>query len=113
MAQAPEDVTVIVCSDHGFHPDHLRPVQLPKEPAAPAVEHRDLGVFLMAGPGIKRDRLIHGASLLDITPTILTLYGRCRWARTWTASPCWKPSRHRPRFPAFRAGTRSRAMMRG
>lgn len=74
LALAPEDATVIICSDHGFHPDHLRPVQLPKEPAAPAIEHRDLGVFLMAGPRIKRDHLIHGASLLDITPTILTLY---------------------------------------
>jgi predicted AlkP superfamily phosphohydrolase/phosphomutase/Tfp pilus assembly protein PilF len=75
LALAPEDTTVIICSDHGFHPDHLRPVQLPREPAGPAVEHRDLGVFLIAGPGIKRDHLIHGATLLDITPTILTLYG--------------------------------------
>ena len=72
---APEDTTVIICSDHGFHPDHLRPVQLPREPAGPAVEHRDLGVFLIAGPGIRRDHLVHGATLLDITPTILTLYG--------------------------------------
>ncbi len=72
---APQDTTVIVCSDHGFHSDHLRPVALPKEPAAPAIEHRDLGMFIVAGPGIKRDHLIHGATLLDITPTILTLYG--------------------------------------
>ncbi|MDP2430660.1 MAG: alkaline phosphatase family protein [Pseudomonadota bacterium] len=75
LALAPEDTTVIVCSDHGFHPDHLRPVQLPKEPAGPAIEHRDLGMILMAGPGIRRDRLIHGANLLDITPTLLTLFG--------------------------------------
>lgn len=72
---APPDVTVIICSDHGFHPDQLRPKQIPNEPAGPAVEHRDLGMLLMAGPGLKRDALIHGASLLDITPTILTLYG--------------------------------------
>lgn len=75
LTMVPEDTTVIICSDHGFHPDHLRPVQLPKEPAAPAIEHRDLGVLLMAGPAFKRDALIHGANLLDITPTILTLYG--------------------------------------
>ncbi len=72
---APKDVTVIICSDHGFHSDHLRPVQVPNEPAGPAIEHRDLGMILIAGPGIKQDALIHGASLLDITPTILTLYG--------------------------------------
>lgn len=72
---AGDDVTVIICSDHGFHPDHLRPKQIPKEPAGPAIEHRDYGMFLIAGPGIKQDHLIHGATLLDITPTILTLYG--------------------------------------
>ncbi len=72
---APPDTTVIICSDHGFHPDHLRPLQIPNEPAGPAVEHRDLGMLLMAGPGLKQDALIHGANLLDITPTILTLYG--------------------------------------
>lgn len=75
LEKAPQDTTVIICSDHGFHPYHLRPVQLPKEPAAPAIEHRNLGIFIMAGPGIKRDDLIHGASVLDITPTVLALYG--------------------------------------
>jgi tetratricopeptide (TPR) repeat protein len=29
----------------------------------------------MKGPGIRRDELIHGASLLDITPTLLPLFG--------------------------------------
>lgn len=70
-----QETTVILCSDHGFHSDHLRPRHIPVEPAGPAVEHRDLGVLVMAGPGIKKDELIHGATLLDITPTILTLYG--------------------------------------
>lgn len=74
LAKAPEDTSVIICSDHGFHPDHLRPVQLPTEPAGPAVEHRDLGVLIMAGPGLKKDSLVHGASVLDITPTILALW---------------------------------------
>ena len=67
--------TVVICSDHGFHPDHLRPRAIPKEPAGPAVEHREHGVFLIAGPGIKRDALVHGATLLDVTPTILTVFG--------------------------------------
>ena len=70
-----EDTTVIVMSDHGFHPDHLRPDSIPREPAGPAIEHRDFGIFVMKGPGIRRDELIHGASLLDITPTLLTLFG--------------------------------------
>jgi len=69
------ETTVILCSDHGFHPDHLRPRAIPKEPARPAVEHREHGVFLIAGPGIKKDALVHGATLLDVTPTILTVFG--------------------------------------
>ena len=69
------DATIVLCSDHGFHPDHLRPRQIPHEPAGPAVEHRDHGIFLIAGPGIRGDHFVHGASLLDVTPTILSVYG--------------------------------------
>jgi predicted AlkP superfamily phosphohydrolase/phosphomutase/tetratricopeptide (TPR) repeat protein len=69
------ETTVIICSDHGFHPDHLRPMKLPNEPAGPAAEHRHHGIIVMKGPGIAADELVYGASLLDITPTILSLYG--------------------------------------
>ena len=75
LTLAGEDTTVIVMSDHGFHSDHLRPQFLPNEPAGPADEHRGFGIFVMRGAGIKQDELIHGASLLDITPTLLTLFG--------------------------------------
>lgn len=69
------ETTVILMSDHGFHPDHLRRRELPNEPAGPATEHREHGIFVAAGPGLRKDELIHGVSLLDITPTILTLFG--------------------------------------
>jgi tetratricopeptide (TPR) repeat protein len=69
------DTTVILVSDHGFHSDHLRPRGIPAEPAGPAVQHRPFGIFCMKGPHIRRDERIYGATLLDITPTILTLYG--------------------------------------
>ena len=74
LQQAGEGCTVILCSDHGFHPDHNRPVEVPTQPAGPAIEHRDFGVFLIAGPGIHKDEIIHGASLLDVAPTLLTLF---------------------------------------
>lgn len=67
-----EDTTVILCSDHGFHSGQRRPRITPREPAGPTVWHRDLGVFLMKGPNIKKDERIYGANLIDITPTILT-----------------------------------------
>ena len=72
---AGEDTTVILISDHGFHPDHLRPRGMPREPAGPAVQHRHHGIFVMRGPGVKQDERIDGASLLDICPTILSIYG--------------------------------------
>src|SRR5262249_4942292 len=72
---AGKDATVLLLSDHGFHPDHLRPRFIPLEPAGPAMEHRDFGIPVPSGPGIQRDELIHGASLLDVTPTLLTLFG--------------------------------------
>jgi predicted AlkP superfamily phosphohydrolase/phosphomutase/tetratricopeptide (TPR) repeat protein len=72
---AGDDTTIIIVSDHGFHPDHLRPRELPNEAAGPADEHRDFGIIAIKGPGIKQDQLVFGASLLDVTPTILALYG--------------------------------------
>lgn len=74
LQKAGEDATVIIVSDHGFHPDHNRPVEIPTQPAGPAIEHRDFGIFVAAGPGIKHDEIIHGASQLDVTPTILNLF---------------------------------------
>jgi predicted AlkP superfamily phosphohydrolase/phosphomutase/predicted Zn-dependent protease len=75
LALAGDDTTVILVSDHGFHPDHQRPAGIPLEPAGPAVEHRDFGVFAIRGPGVKRDEFVHGVSLLDVAPTILSIYG--------------------------------------
>lgn len=75
MKLAGDDTTIILISDHGFHPDHNRPLSIPKEPSGPAVEHSPYGIVVMNGPGIKQDELLFGASLLDITPTLLTLLG--------------------------------------
>jgi predicted AlkP superfamily phosphohydrolase/phosphomutase/tetratricopeptide (TPR) repeat protein len=75
LQKAGEDTTVMVMSDHGFHPDHLRPASIPDIPAGPAIEHRDFGILAMGGPGIKKGEVLHGASLLDVAPTILTVYG--------------------------------------
>jgi predicted AlkP superfamily phosphohydrolase/phosphomutase/tetratricopeptide (TPR) repeat protein len=69
------EATVILVSDHGFHSDHLRPRGIPAEPAGPAVQHRNFGVVCMKGDHIRQDERIYGATLLDVTPTILTLYG--------------------------------------
>ena len=72
---AGEDTTVILCSDHGFQSGAFRPTGTPREPAGPAVWHRQYGILVMNGEGIKKDERIYGASLVDIGPTILQLYG--------------------------------------
>lgn len=68
------ETTIILCSDHGFESGSQRPHGVPREPAGPAIWHRQYGILVMAGPGIKRDERIYGASLIDIAPTVLTLF---------------------------------------
>ncbi len=65
---------IMLVSDHGFHSDHLRPTFTPRVPAGITVWHRPQGVFAAMGPGFKKDALIYGARLLDVTPTILTYF---------------------------------------
>jgi predicted AlkP superfamily phosphohydrolase/phosphomutase/predicted Zn-dependent protease len=73
LSYADDQTHVLIVSDHGFHSDHLRPRSVPMEMAGPAVEHRDQGIIVAAGPRIKSDHIVYGANLLDITPTILQL----------------------------------------
>lgn len=72
---AGEDCNVILLSDHGFHSGSQRILDLPDIPAAPALEHRKFGVLACAGPDFKKGERVFGASLLDITPTVLHLFG--------------------------------------
>ncbi len=69
------DTTVIVMSDHGFYPDALRPRYIPAEAAGPAVEHRNFGMLTINGVGIRQGETIYGASVLDVVPTFLHLFG--------------------------------------
>ncbi|MGA7752005.1 MAG: alkaline phosphatase family protein [Candidatus Sulfotelmatobacter sp.] len=75
LTLAGPEATVILVSDHGFHSDHLRPRSIPNEPAGPAVQHRPFGIFCMKGQHVRKDERIYGATLLDVTPTVLTLFG--------------------------------------
>ena len=75
LAMADEQTTVILMSDHGFHPDHLRPGYIPAEPAGPALEHRHYGILCLKGPALRVNEKVLGAGLLNLCPTILTLFG--------------------------------------
>jgi predicted AlkP superfamily phosphohydrolase/phosphomutase len=65
------DVHVMIVSDHGFLSGATRPTH----EVDPAQWHRNFGMFVLAGPGIKKDAIVHGATLLDIAPTVLALFG--------------------------------------
>ena len=78
------DTAVIVLSDHGFYHGAGRPLadrghisgeRPPGVHPNPLIWHRLHGVFAAKGPGLKSDALVHGASLLDIAPTLLALLG--------------------------------------
>ncbi len=65
------DTTIFLVSDHGFQSDHLRPPGSSSMESRPLAWHRPYGIFVAAGPGLKRDERVYGCSLLDVAPTIL------------------------------------------
>ena len=66
-----DDTTVIVMSDHGFESGYKRILDMPKVAAAPALEHRQFGIFAAMGPNIKKNEKLFGLNLIDIAPTLL------------------------------------------
>lgn len=71
-----DDTVVMICSDHGFYSDQRRPVGTSAiKGGKPVAWHRTFGMLALWGPGIKRGEEIHGATLLDVTPTVLRLLG--------------------------------------
>lgn len=74
LTMAGEETAVILMSDHGYYNDHLRPD--PREGMAGPVDwHRPFGILAAQGPGIRGGSRLYGASILDVTPTVLHLLG--------------------------------------
>ena len=67
--------TVILCSTSGVLTKEQRAVPEPDKAISYAGHHRAAGIFFLAGPNIKKDELIYGATICDVAPTILTLLG--------------------------------------
>ena len=64
MKEADSQTNVVVCSDHGFMGG-----------GRGVMAHKLDGVVFLKGPGVKKGVSITGATVLDITPTVLTLFG--------------------------------------
>lgn len=69
-----DDTTLMVMSDHGYESGHKRILKMPKYPAAPALEHRQFGIFAACGPDIKVNEKVFGLGLIDVAPTILHMF---------------------------------------
>ena len=71
-----DETAVVVLSDHGFHCGATRPSGTSGiVNGQPAAWHRAYGVIAFWGPGLKKGAKLYGATLLDVTPTILTMLG--------------------------------------
>ncbi len=66
-----ENTTLIICSDHGFRGPHQSEHGL----RFGIWMHGPLGVLAAAGPGIAERGEVGEASVFDVTPTLLALYG--------------------------------------
>jgi len=77
VEDAGPDATIVLVSDHGFKSDSNRPIDSdPRIDRGRAAEwHTPVGVFVAAGPGIKAGVDVGAASVLDIAPTLLALFG--------------------------------------
>jgi tetratricopeptide (TPR) repeat protein len=71
------DATFILCSDHGFKSDSNRPIDSdPRIDRGRAAEwHTPVGVLVMAGPDVRPGVDLGAASVLDVAPTVLALFG--------------------------------------
>ena len=76
---AGEDTTVVVVAPYGLAAGADRPDAATAARLPPAVAwNRRHGFFAARGAGIPADRLLHGARVRDIAPTVLDLFGlRC------------------------------------
>jgi len=65
---------VILISAQGYESGRRRP-PLEQGKQDPEGCHRPFGVVCLKGPDLKKNDRLYGASILDVTPTILTLLG--------------------------------------
>ena len=68
--------TIIVVSDHGFRTGENRPLTESRIGYGGAADwHRKYGILILHGPAFRRGASLDEASVLDVTPTILRLFG--------------------------------------
>jgi tetratricopeptide (TPR) repeat protein/predicted AlkP superfamily pyrophosphatase or phosphodiesterase len=76
LIEAYRPTTVIVASDHGFRTGDNRPLTESRIGYGAAADwHRKYGILVLNGPAFRHGVTLDEASVLDLTPTILRLFG--------------------------------------
>jgi Flp pilus assembly protein TadD len=76
LGRCDENTVVMITSDHGFKRDESRLTSGARITAGHAAQwHNPEGILCLYGAGIRRGYRIEGASIIDVTPTILALAG--------------------------------------
>jgi Flp pilus assembly protein TadD/predicted AlkP superfamily phosphohydrolase/phosphomutase len=76
LEKAGPETSVLVLSDHGFRSDLDRPTGESRIAYATAASwHRKYGILILSGAPFKKGVVLSEVSAVDITPTILTLFG--------------------------------------
>jgi tetratricopeptide (TPR) repeat protein/arylsulfatase A-like enzyme len=76
LIEAYRPTTVIVASDHGFRTGDNRPLTESRIGYGAAADwHRKYGILVLNGPAFRHGVTLDEASVLDLTPTVLRLFG--------------------------------------
>jgi predicted AlkP superfamily phosphohydrolase/phosphomutase/tetratricopeptide (TPR) repeat protein len=72
---AGDDTAVMLVSANGFESGDRRPQRTDTRFKKQSAWFTDQGILCLRGPGIRKDELAHGASIVDVAPTVLSLLG--------------------------------------
>ncbi|MEW5807785.1 MAG: tetratricopeptide repeat protein [Acidobacteriota bacterium] len=77
LSRKDESWTIIVCSDHGFKVGGERPITYDAriDMGKAAFWHERYGILIAAGKNIRRGMHVEEGRILDLLPTVLSLYG--------------------------------------
>jgi tetratricopeptide (TPR) repeat protein len=79
LAGLDDSWNVMLISDHGFKHGKNRPATDPRVGHGPAADWHDrFGIFVLSGPDVRRGGRLDDATILDVTPTVLQLFGMPR-----------------------------------
>ncbi len=86
-----ENWTVMIVSDHGFASDSTRPRSTDSRigHGAAADWHRRFGILILSGAHVQPGATIEEASVYDVAPTILALFGQ-PVPRSWPGKVLWQ-----------------------